>query len=365
VIEGHPRVFNALKTFLEKNGAQIIILPGNHDIDLHWPDVFDNLRKAVDGAQSPQLAFVKNGVIEEQRVYIEHGNQHSFDNWFEFWETPFLKDSWNRYRIERPWGTYFMDMVYNDLENLYPFVNKVYPHSRLATIAVRSLASLRNLTNKEERVSLTALARLVAFLVTDGKFFMLGRLLGKEQDAPTELISDGTTPKALPGTTEIEDLLTLIGLTPQVEGYDDLVAKSLELISDADASGIEDTAVSNQEVVEEHVANYGAHHPGEGLLGRTDARGMMKRQNELWVSGKTDLIVFGHTHAFVDGNHNPPYGLKSARRSFNTGSWMPIIPIGEFEDPSWSQLGSLPKIHDVRYLVLGLTDPPRARLESL
>lgn len=107
-----------------------------------------------------------------------------------------------------------MDIVYNDLEELYPFVNKVHPHSRLAAIAIRSLLSLRNRINKDARLSITALARLAAFLVTDGKYFMLGRLLGKEPEAPARSeVKEGTTSKALPGAEDLEDFLSEIGLS--------------------------------------------------------------------------------------------------------------------------------------------------------
>lgn len=113
------------------------------------------------------------------------------------------------------------------------------------------------------------------------------------------------------------------------------------------------------------MTQYGEIQPGKGLLGRTDARGMKQRQDKLWVSGEIDLVAFGHTHVFVDGNFNPPHGLPSARRSFNTGSWMPSIPIGEYETPSWSELGSMVRTHDVRYLVIKFTDPPQGELKSL
>lgn len=354
VREGHPKVFDSMKRYLEREGGQILILPGNHDIDLHWPDVLSELRKAIGGAQSPQLDFVRQGHLTERKVYIEHGNQYSFDNYFEFWGAPFLRDSWNRERIERPWGTFFMDMVYNDIEELYPAVNKVYPHSRLAALAVISFFKGEFGIGKK-------VAKLIFFLLVKGKRFGMGRLLSGDDEEPT------------PAT--VEDFLLDLGADPRDPRFDELMAETAELIAahkaslearagarpDADGgdeappSFIEDgPAATTEEVVEV-----------EGLLGRTDKRGMKKRQVELWEHGKLDLIAFGHTHAAVDGNKHPPHGLKSPRRSFNTGSWMPSIPIGEYESPKWAELASMPRTYDLRYLVIEFGATPRGRLASL
>lgn len=350
VIEGHPKVFNAIKKYLELDGSQILILPGNHDIDLHWPDVLSELRGAVGGPGSPQFHFVKEGKISEQRIYIEHGNQYSYDNRFEFWETPFLKDSWNRLRIERPWGTFFMDMVYNDVETMYPFVNKIYPHSRFATLAIV------NFFKGELNIG-KSIARLVFFLLIKGKRFGLGRLLGPEDEEVS--------------TASVEEFLLDLGADPRDPRFAEVVSETSKLI-EADSrstitSDTRGTSIDSSDMVEAFTASQPSEDgvDSEGLLGRTDERGMEDRQIELWKPGGIDLIAFGHTHLAIDGNKHPQFGLNSPRRAFNTGSWMPTIPIGEYESPKWGELASMPRTHDVRYLAIELGNHPKGRLELL
>jgi hypothetical protein len=102
-----------------------------------------------------------------------------------------------------------------------------------------------------------------------------------------------------------------------------------------------------------------------GLLGRTDSHGMKKRQRDLLEDGETNIVAFGHTHRPVDGNKRPLWGLEDPRRAFNTGSWMPMIPIGEYETPRWGELSTRQQINDLRYLLINLGPVPTATLENL
>jgi UDP-2,3-diacylglucosamine pyrophosphatase LpxH len=332
VLKGHPTVFQSLGEFIS-DGNQVIILPGNHDIDFHWTQVFDKLRAALGGPDESQLAFVKAGELHEQRIHIEHGNQYSYDNWFEYWANPIRDAPDTRRRLERPWGTLFLDLVYNDIEDLYPFVNKVYPHSTLARIALQSFFD-------DERVSVGALARLAAFFVTKGKRFGWGQLLGNkklsnivpkdEVPAAFEKMLGGIVPRATL-VRRREVAMELATLLPPPDQPLPAVKKGVR----------------------------------SGLLGRSDARGMKKRQRDLLESGDTTIVAFGHTHKPVDGNERPLWGLEDPRRAFNTGSWMSRIPIGEEETPHWRELDKREQTNDLRYLLIKLDPIPTATLERL
>jgi hypothetical protein len=151
-------------------------MPGNHDIDLHFPGVLGAIRAALGNPGDPSFSFVAEGTIRERRIYVEHGNQYSYDNRFEHWSSPIVTDPEGKLRIERPWGTMFMDLVYNDIEELYPFVNKVYPHGALARIVAR-------IVRDDPKVPLRALAQLVAFLASRGKRMIWEHLMGEEEPA--------------------------------------------------------------------------------------------------------------------------------------------------------------------------------------
>jgi UDP-2,3-diacylglucosamine pyrophosphatase LpxH len=332
VLKGHPIVFRALGEFIGA-GNQVIVLPGNHDIDLHWTEVFKALRNALGGPDDSQLVFAKGGELHEQRIHIEHGNQYSYDNWFEHWTDPILDAPDKRRRLERPWGTLFLDLVYNDIEDLYPFVNKVYPHSMMARIALRSFFD-------DERVSISALARLAAFLITKGKRFALGRLLGDKKS---------------PGAISLYEALAR---------FDLMLA---EIVPDAAPARQREVAMELATILPPPHPHSRATRKGvrAGLLGRTDSRGMKKRQRDLLEQGDTTIVAFGHTHRPVDGNARPLWGLEDPRRAFNTGTWMPIIPIGEEETPRWGELSARQQLNDLRYLFISLGSTPTATLEKL
>jgi len=337
VIVGHPKVFGALEDFVNK-GNQVVVLPGNHDIDLHWPSVFERLREALGGAPPPKICFVKEGEIHEKRIHIEHGNQYSFDNWFEHWTDPIV-DAPDGPRIERPWGTLFMDIVYNDIENLYPFVNKVYPHSVYAQIILRSIKDTEN-------VSAKALGRLLLFFVLRGKRFIWEHLLGREEDFDEEKILSAEA---------IQSFLADLGAEGPVERLNEIALETFLMASLVDPSDLSSAKMDQ----------YGLDAVDRGLLGRNDERGIKRRQKEFLESGEVDVLAFGHTHVAEDGNLAPMWGPLDPRRSFNTGSWMPHVQIGQLQKPYWKDLRSLPQTHEIQYLVIELEDHPRASLEKL
>jgi len=325
-IEGHPVVFDAMAKFLQEKG-QILILPGNHDIDLHWPLVFEDLRKRLGNVPDPMLRFVKEAVINEQRVYIEHGNQYSYDNRFDSWLNPISLAPDERERLERPWGTMFLDHVYNDFKDLYPFSNKVYPHWKLAWIALRSFKDDKN-------VSPRAIARLILFFSRKGKAFLWEHMLGeKDKD------------KAVP----IEAVWKRLGPVDE-QRYSEISAEISSLLRETnDDAPLVETVPVKLSV----------------MLGRNDDQGMTNKQIELLKSGEVDIVAFGHTHTAIDGNKRPPFGTADRRRYFNTGSWVPNIPIGDLEKPKWEDLETKPGITEISYLVLKLKPQPEAWLEPL
>jgi UDP-2,3-diacylglucosamine pyrophosphatase LpxH len=81
VIQAHPKVFEALRTFVAQPDNQLTILIGNHDFELHYSAakqlLYETLSLAYD---DPRLRF---GITYEGGgIYIEHGNQ--FDEWNRF-----------------------------------------------------------------------------------------------------------------------------------------------------------------------------------------------------------------------------------------------------------------------------------------
>jgi len=123
IIQGHGVFFKALRNFLlsGKNTARFI--RGNHDIDLLWPNVQDRLRREI--MVGDNLIFDDDYIYRYKGLYCEHGNQYSVENAFPNPHHPVKTDPQGKARIERCWGTYFVDVVYNGIETRFPIIDNV------------------------------------------------------------------------------------------------------------------------------------------------------------------------------------------------------------------------------------------------
>ncbi len=83
VADEYPEVFKALARFLE-HGHEVVLIPGNHDIDFMWDSVREALRSRLGtfGARPESLArlsFCDWFYYEKGRIYLEHGHQYETD----------------------------------------------------------------------------------------------------------------------------------------------------------------------------------------------------------------------------------------------------------------------------------------------
>jgi len=85
IIEQHPEVFDALQSLANSSGHQLVIGGGNHDPDLIFPEVQQEIARRLKGAYSPTpIRWVVNGealalLVGHARVMVEHGDQ--YDDW--------------------------------------------------------------------------------------------------------------------------------------------------------------------------------------------------------------------------------------------------------------------------------------------
>lgn len=319
VIEGHPQVFAAMRSFIER-GGQVLLLPGNHDIDLHWGEVQAAFHDVAGGVQ-----FVGAGRVHERGVYIEHGNQYSEENRFEFWSNPFVQAPDGSTRLERPFGTLFLDAVFNDIKMRpeYRFVDKVHPRGKLLGPLLRAFMKGR------DRVPET-IGRLLAFFwVTRGQW-STGGVLGEEA----------------PSAESMEALLAAQNV--------DLDADTQRAVLQAADRFLEESGMSIQEADAD-----------DGLLGNAEQEGVLRRARELLESEEATIAVFGHTHQRFDDRLFKP---SDPRRYFNPGSWTPHLPWGPDVTLSWDDLRDHTEqndVHDIRYVRIRLGENPTGVCESL
>jgi UDP-2,3-diacylglucosamine pyrophosphatase LpxH len=144
---GHRAVFSSLATWLQ-NGHQIIMLKGNHDLEVFWKLVRDAFKlefcKAIDSMDSrglqaiadeivgPNLAFCDHALIIDETMYFEHG--HRFERFTAVDGSPTLT---NKLELNLPFGSFFNRYLINKIELAYPYVDNIRPRQNILSILIR------------------------------------------------------------------------------------------------------------------------------------------------------------------------------------------------------------------------------------
>lgn len=141
LMKGHRVFFHALNQFILL-GNEVIIIPGNHDIEWIIPEVQaefkENLSESIPEEQ-------KNGFKEritfapwfhydaDFSVFIEHGSQYDDINSFDYLLYPYKEDG----TIHLPAGAFFVRYLFNRVEQYYPFADNMKPTSKFIFWALR------------------------------------------------------------------------------------------------------------------------------------------------------------------------------------------------------------------------------------
>ncbi|MCP5096808.1 MAG: hypothetical protein GY943_14750 [Chloroflexi bacterium] len=159
IAAGHPQFFQALAWFVAQEGNELVLMKGNHDIEIVWPAVQKRMSQLLVAAYAgwrrritrgdaetplrpfPDLPETLNVVdvetavhyptlyyYEEGVFYAEHGCQHDPANSFMNFEDPKLSDRPDL--IELPSGSLFVRYFFNDVEKVHPFADNMKPISR-------------------------------------------------------------------------------------------------------------------------------------------------------------------------------------------------------------------------------------------
>jgi UDP-2,3-diacylglucosamine pyrophosphatase LpxH len=163
IAEGHSVFFGALAWFLDR-GNSLVIVKGNHDVELHWENVqvrvrdlladsYVQLGQAVPWWTSRPMeptrdAMVFRGEVETQcsfcpwiyfepgLLYLEHGNQYEVLNAFPDFLNPVLQG--RDQLIQLPPGSFFCRYFFNEVEKVESFADNLRPVTRFIAWAFKN-----------------------------------------------------------------------------------------------------------------------------------------------------------------------------------------------------------------------------------
>jgi UDP-2,3-diacylglucosamine pyrophosphatase LpxH len=152
IARGHQRFFAALGRFVSLEN-HIVVITGNHDIELYWPKVRRQFLVEIEKAYARERKMTGEGAplaladiearlhfcpwfyYEPGRVYIEHGGQYESSSHFPDFLNPVSpKDS---QRIQVLWGWLFGRYLFNQVERAHPFADNFKPPTRYILWALR------------------------------------------------------------------------------------------------------------------------------------------------------------------------------------------------------------------------------------
>jgi UDP-2,3-diacylglucosamine pyrophosphatase LpxH len=125
IVQGHSRVFAAMKLFASHPGFAITYVVGNHDMPMLWPACREYLNEAC----GTNIRF-KNIVYFFDGVHIEHGHMHEAANRVDP-RRFFLKKNLAEPILNLPFGSHFFVEVVLKIKQKYPYVDKIRPFSRM------------------------------------------------------------------------------------------------------------------------------------------------------------------------------------------------------------------------------------------
>lgn len=144
VVEGHLQVFQALAAWV-KDGHELIITKGNHDLEWLWKPVRDYARLVLGQLMNVnfpagaslligKVHFVDDALLINERLYIEHGQR--YDRWTRVIGPPTLGKLEDR-ELNIPTGSFMNRYLLNQIEETYPFFDNVRPQQDLIPILIR------------------------------------------------------------------------------------------------------------------------------------------------------------------------------------------------------------------------------------
>ncbi|MGZ3743385.1 MAG: metallophosphoesterase, partial [Pseudobdellovibrionaceae bacterium] len=126
ILEDHAVFFQALHGFVSR-GHRLVFVIGNHDLELHFPEVQKEVRHALDLTEDQQshVRFVEWFYISNEDTLIEHGNQYDPYCLCEDPINPYVR-GYNYISLKLPFGNLACRYIMNGLGFFNPHVDSNY-----------------------------------------------------------------------------------------------------------------------------------------------------------------------------------------------------------------------------------------------
>jgi UDP-2,3-diacylglucosamine pyrophosphatase LpxH len=301
---GHPVFFKALGNWFAK-GNKLVILKGNHDLELYWRAVRNYLRLILaeeivtlnEGSNIydillkiilPNLTFIDDSMEIENIFYIEHG--HRYDKFCMVLDDPILLKYPSQINI--PFGSFFNRYLLNRVELFFPFLDNVRPTGNVLPMLMQENFPLGIKVLFQHipfmiRMLLTNF-RYVKFMFQDLFWFFIAFIAPVSAAVLVNLPIIEKMLGFLPSSASDNPVITFLGVQIKNVGFLFLSY----LLSRAVAWFQLDEPSSLDSYAKERFHN-------------TDYK----------------IMTMGHTH-------NPgEYLFDNGQRFYNTGTWIPIIEI--------------------------------------
>jgi len=318
ILRGHPLVFKGLRSFLDK-GHRLVIIPGNHDVDLFWPKVWSRIAEELGNPDAERLHFEFSGVYRVGGLYVEHGNQYFADSLFANFTHPFLRDpKTGKLRLERSWSNAFLPYFADSMRRKNPFIDNVKPVLPMVLMGIQE---------ESWGFRLKHAYKLAAFVLRAG--------LPPFKEARPAVPRAGRSPEEEQVRGRIWRALTLIpGRRRGVDGRDLATLEEENEVRALEGGGSSLLELPEEaEDLEEYEQAFQRAFPeggkGEGLdldplSTREDA--LSQRARELLLSPDgIDVVTFGHDHRLYSNQYSPVVGGRKNKFYVNTGTWIPIL----------------------------------------
>ncbi|HSP87021.1 MAG TPA: hypothetical protein VLN45_02720 [Ignavibacteriaceae bacterium] len=300
--KGHPNFFKALGTWLNK-GNKIIILKGNHDLEIYWPAVRNylrliiaegistdkNLEDVLINSTLPNITFIDDAVEIDKDFFVEHG--HRYDKFCAVLNEPILKS--NPTQMNIPFGSFFNRYLINKIELFFPFLDNVRPSGNVLPILMRENFALGI------KVLFQHIPLLIRILFTNFRYlrFMVGKVF--------LFLLAIFIPLTVLVILIFPSISSLINDISKVQNEGGIAAKILDI-------GLNLLLLIPSYFLSRLVAWFHLSEPSS-----LDKFAKIRLENTDYK-----IITMGHTH-------NPgEYLFKindEYRRFYNTGTWIPVI----------------------------------------